>query len=90
MNFDDYEIKLSYGSHDNPQQGMCVMECVAYIAGEEHTDAPKCADVHLSSLALAFLDAHLPTLEELEILPDAEKKLHELEEITTGKTAVPA
>ena len=36
----DYTLKS--GSHASREKGMCAMEWVAYIAGEEHSDAPKC------------------------------------------------
>lgn len=34
---------LSEGSHDDIERGMCVMEAVAYVAGEPWGDAPQCA-----------------------------------------------
>jgi hypothetical protein len=37
------EVKLAHGSHDAPEQGMCFMEMVAWFAGEDHSDKPKCA-----------------------------------------------
>ena len=33
---------LKCGKHDNPEDGMCLMEAVAYVAGESHTDHPEC------------------------------------------------
>jgi hypothetical protein len=36
-------IKLSVGGHESPDKGACVMEVVAYIAGEPWSDKPKCA-----------------------------------------------
>ncbi len=32
-----------HGSHDNIDDGMCVMEAVSYVAGEEWSDNPACA-----------------------------------------------
>lgn len=49
-------IKLSRGSHSSPQDGMCIMECVAYIAGEKHTDRPKCACSYLTGFAIKLND----------------------------------
>lgn len=57
INFNDYAIKLSRGSHYSPESGMCVMECVAYIAGEAHTDVPECADHNLGHLAIMLNDS---------------------------------
>ena len=33
---------LKCGKHDNPEDGMCLMEAVAYVAGESLTDHPEC------------------------------------------------
>jgi hypothetical protein len=37
------QVQLSAGSHRNLSEGVCVMECVAYIYGEGLTDRPECA-----------------------------------------------
>jgi hypothetical protein len=29
---------LSHGSHDRREDGMCLMEAVAFLAGERHSD----------------------------------------------------
>jgi hypothetical protein len=34
---------LTYGKHATREQGMCLLEAVAYIAGEPHNDTPECA-----------------------------------------------
>ena len=36
-------LKLLEGNHEGPTLGACVMEAVAYIAGEEWSDSPACA-----------------------------------------------
>lgn len=69
INFNDYAIKLSKGAHNAPEQGMCVMECVAYIAGEEHTDHPKCADQALTRLAISLNDSALIDKQRQRLLP---------------------
>jgi len=33
---------LSVGAHRDPAAGMCAMEAAAWLAGEEHSDRPKC------------------------------------------------
>lgn len=33
--------KLSYGCHDSPDEGLCVMEMLALITGQHHTDHPE-------------------------------------------------
>lgn len=50
-------IPIARGSHDEKQREYCVMEAVAYIAGEEHTDAPKCACPYLTDLLIDWNDA---------------------------------
>lgn len=35
-------LTLDYGSHAGPEWGMCVMEAVAWVAGESWTDRPAC------------------------------------------------
>ena len=36
-------LMLAYGGHTKPEDGMCAMEAVAWIAGERWSDHPKCA-----------------------------------------------
>ena len=56
INFNNYAIKLSKGSHPSPKDGMCIMECVAYIEGEKHTDHPQCACPVVTSFAILMND----------------------------------
>lgn len=56
IDFNEYAIKLSKGSHKKPQQGLCVMECVAYIQGEKHTDAPVCACPVIANYCIGIND----------------------------------
>jgi hypothetical protein len=44
IDFNKYEIKLERGPHASPTVGLCLMECVAYIMGEKHSDTPDCSD----------------------------------------------
>ena len=37
------DLVLGSGSHEAPEYGLCVMEAVAFVAGEEHSDMPQCA-----------------------------------------------
>ena len=45
------DLQLKGGSHSNPEEGMCAMEAVAYIAGEPHSDHPEC----VSPVIAAFM-----------------------------------
>jgi hypothetical protein len=56
INFNDYAIKISPFSHSSPSEGMCIMECVAYIQGEYHSDTPSCASPILGKMAIALND----------------------------------
>lgn len=47
---------LSMGKHASPEEGMCAMEWVAYLAGEKHTDHPKCVDPTLRNFLVAMND----------------------------------
>jgi len=35
-------IRLEAGAHSDPEDGMCAMELVAYVAGEPFSDRPAC------------------------------------------------
>lgn len=37
------EIVLKYGDHASREDGMCIMEAVAYVAGGPHSASPVCA-----------------------------------------------
>lgn len=48
---------LAKGTHSNPDEGMCAMEAVAYVAGEPFSDHPKCASPVISAFLRAWNDA---------------------------------
>lgn len=48
---------ISAGNHASPSDGLCVMETVAYIAGEPHSDAPECACPVITRAAININDA---------------------------------
>jgi hypothetical protein len=50
----DYTLRP--GSHESPQDGLCAMEWVAYLAGEKHSDYPSCVDVALRGFAIGLND----------------------------------
>jgi hypothetical protein len=47
---------LKHGSHADVEKGLCVMEAVAYVAGEPHSDHPKCACPRLTAFAIRIND----------------------------------
>jgi hypothetical protein len=50
-------VTLSHGSHASREHGMCVMELVAFVAGEPHGDFPGCVPREISRLAQRVNDA---------------------------------
>jgi hypothetical protein len=49
-------IRLARGSHSKREQGVCLMEAVAWFAGEKHSDHPKCVDPALAAYGRALND----------------------------------
>jgi hypothetical protein len=80
------DYKLTYGSHTNREDGMCLMEAVAYLAGEPHTDAPACACPMLTAYAVALNDA-------MGTGPDGDalraRYLHDLAPMLVGSRSTP-
>ena len=53
------DLVLLVGSHDEAQFGreMCVMEAVAFVAGEPHSDTPTCACPVISAFLRSWNDS---------------------------------
>ena len=51
---------LNSGGHDGITRGMCVMEAVAYVAGEPWSDTPECACPVIAAFLRSWNDS-LPT-----------------------------
>ena len=51
------EIELRKGGHSSFDDGVCAMELVAWLAGEPHSDHPKCASPVLTRFAMSWNDA---------------------------------
>ena len=49
-------IRLDRGAHDSREDGHCAMETVAWLAGEDHTDAPRCASPVLARYTIRLND----------------------------------
>ena len=47
---------LDYGGHHSPEQGMCAMEMVSYIAGERFSSRPECACPVITAFMISFND----------------------------------
>jgi hypothetical protein len=53
-------LTLRSGNHASREEGVCVMEAVAYVAGEPHSDHPKCASKVITAFLVSWNDA-IPT-----------------------------
>jgi hypothetical protein len=50
-------VRLEKGRHRTPQDGVCTMELVAWMAGEKHSDHPKSASPVIAAFIRSFNDA---------------------------------
>jgi hypothetical protein len=65
---------LSHGGHTTREEGMCLMEAVAFLAGEKHSASPKCACPQISSFGIRANDAIYDDVTRTRaLLPLAEK-----------------
>lgn len=51
------DITLDIGHHRSREHGTCLMEAVAYLAGEKHSDQPKCVSLALGGFGRGLNDA---------------------------------
>jgi hypothetical protein len=51
------DLVLDRGSHDSPDEGMCVMEAVAVVAGETFSDHPACASPVIGAFLRSWNDS---------------------------------
>ncbi len=49
-------FKLSASSHSDPSEGMCVMEMVSFLAGEDWSDMPACSSPVVSQFCQVLND----------------------------------
>jgi hypothetical protein len=50
-------VKIDHSSHVSREEGMCVMEAVAYITGDEHSDTPKCVAPNVTDVMINLNDS---------------------------------
>jgi hypothetical protein len=50
------DINLLRGAHRDREAGVCLMEAVAWFAGEAHSDSPQCTDVALAAYGRSLND----------------------------------
>jgi hypothetical protein len=51
------DYTLGWGTHANPDDGRCAMEWVSYLAGEPHSDQPRCVSPVLRAFCTALNDS---------------------------------
>jgi hypothetical protein len=61
-------IRLTPGVHGDRQEGLCLMEAVAWFAGEWHTDRPACVSPLLAAAGRTLND-DLPDARRQELVP---------------------
>ena len=78
-------LTLKSGAHSNLAEGTCVMEAVAYIAGEKWTDHPQCASPVIAAFLRSWNDsladddrqqlkAYIPRLLDSRGTPEQEER----------------
>lgn len=77
------QITLRHGSHPTREDGVCAMEAVAWLAGEEHSDAPACACPVITRLIVSWNDS-------LQEDADRNRLLKPLLPLIVGTRASPA
>ena len=50
-------LELARGAHNTPGDGMCWMEAVAFLAGENFSDHPECVSPVIASFGRSWQDA---------------------------------
>ena len=68
-------IKLSKGAHTTAEEGMCIMEAVAFFAKEPHSDRPACACPVLTEYMINLNDG-MEDEERKLLLPYIEKLIN--------------
>jgi hypothetical protein len=49
-------LTITYGAHHARTDGVCLLEAVAWFAGEKHSDTPRCVPTSLAEFGRAFND----------------------------------
>jgi hypothetical protein len=50
-------LKIAHGGHQDRSNGLCVMEAVAWLAGEKHSDSPSCVCPVIGAFLRSWNDA---------------------------------
>jgi hypothetical protein len=61
-------LTLARGAHGTREDGVCLLEAVAWFAGQDHTDRPPCVSYVLAAFGRSFNDV-LPDGKRQELVP---------------------
>lgn len=75
-------IYLSVGSHEKREDGMCIMELAAWLAGEPHSDTPACVSQVIGTFLQRWND-DLDDATRQQLIPYASRILY-----TAGSAAL--
>ena len=83
-------IVLNSGSHTSPDQGMCLLEAVAYIAGEPHSAHPRCVSPILGGFGRRLNDVLPAGLRQqlIPLIPDLPGTADDGHDVTRGYMAL--
>ena len=56
MTIDIDTIHLAVGAHASPDDGMCLLEAVAYVVGEPFSDHPECVSTVIAAFGRSWND----------------------------------
>lgn len=62
-------LRLRSGYHRDPRNGLCLMEAVAWLAREPHTDTPLCVDPLLTGFGVLVNDMVSPDTRQERLKP---------------------
>ena len=57
MRLDIDKVQVKSGAHESVEHGLCIMEAVAYIAHEQHSDHPQCVSPVIGAFMRTWNDS---------------------------------
>lgn len=77
-------LRLEFGGHDSPRDGVCIVELASILAGERFSDRPVCVDEVIAAFLRSWND-RLGHAERQRILPYAERIVDTAEGAETSR-----
>src|SRR5258708_2948327 len=89
MTIDLETLTLAKGAHENRDDGLCLMEAVAWFAGRPHSDKPPCVSPVLGTYGRALNDVlpDIPRQELRQFIPQLPGTAGDGKDETRGSTA---